>query len=494
MEERPISILVIDVGSSAVRAVVVRADGTTAAPRQLATPPEHPWPGLVELDAAALARAALDAARACLEEAGPVDGVGITNQRGTTVVWDAGTGEPVGPALSWQDLRTAGTCLELQAEGLRLAPNESATKLAWLLDNYDPDRRRDLRFGTLDTWVTWALTEGAAHVTDPSNAAITGLLPTEEVLAGKVRIDWDRSRAERFRVPAGCLPDLVPSSGVVALATALPGDPPIAGLAGDQQCSLMGQGCTRPGEAKATFGTGAFLDMVVGDKPPAFGASGKSGPNGCLPIIAWEREGALTWGVEGVMLSAGAAVRWLVDVGLLSQVDESAEVAGSCDDTGDVFFVPALLGLGTPQWDYGARSLFIGMSPGTSRPQLVRAVLHGVAQRGADLLEAAEADTGRAVDRLRADGGMTANPVFVQELANACGRPVEVSAELEATSLGAGFLAGLGVGLWSSEEEVAALAKPRSVIEPTGDGQRDRWGQARARSEGWIPDFSALKF
>ncbi|HXW81574.1 MAG TPA: FGGY family carbohydrate kinase, partial [Acidimicrobiales bacterium] len=298
------SILVIDVGSSAVRASVVRPDGSVEASRQLGISPGHPFPGLVEIDGAALAKAALEVARSCLEEAGQVEGVGVTNQRGTTIVWDAATSEPVGPALGWQDLRTVGTCLELQAEGLRLAPNESATKLAWLLDTYDPERGRDLRFGTVDSWVTWQLSQGRAHVTDPSNAAVSGLLPTEDVLAGRSGLVWDPARLERLRIPANCLPDLVPSSASVAQASALPGAPPICALVGDQQASLVGQGCVGPGDAKATFGTGAFLDVNVGDAPPPFGAFGKSGQRGCFPIIAWQRDNTLTWGVEAVMLSA----------------------------------------------------------------------------------------------------------------------------------------------------------------------------------------------
>jgi glycerol kinase len=490
-----ISILVIDIGSSAVRTSVVRPDGAVEARRQLGLRPDRPMPGLVEQDGAALGSAMMEAARSTLDEVGQVTGVGVTNQRGTTIVWDAGTGEPIGPALSWQDLRTAGMCLELQAEGLRLAPNESATKLAWLLDTYDPDRSRDLRFGTLDTWVTWLLTDGRAHITDPSNAAVTGLLPTEAVLAGRSGLVWDQERLDRFRIPGKCMPTLVASSGALAQASALAGAPPIYSMLGDQQASLMGQGCVHPGDAKATFGTGAFLDVNIGGSPPPFGAAGKSGERGCFPIIAWERDGTVTWGVEAVMLSAGTALSWLVDdVGILSSPAESAEVAGRCTDTGDVFFVPALIGLGTPNWDFGARTLLIGMTTGTGRPQLVRAVLQGIAQRGADLLEAAEFDAGQTVARLRVDGGMAANPVFVQELADACQRPVEIAQEVEATSLGAGLMAGLAAGLWSTYEDVAALATPRSVVEPAGDDRRLRWKEAVTRSERWIPELSALKF
>ena len=473
----------------------MRPDGSITARRQQPFTPSRPFPGLVEVDAAALAKEIIDVACCCLAEAGPVEGVGVTNQRGTTVLWDASTGEPVGPALSWQDLRTAGTCLELQGEGLRLSPSESATKLAWLLDTYDPGRHRDLRFGTLDTWATWVLSEGQAHVTDPGNAGVSGLLPTEELLAGRGDLAWDPARLERFRVPENAMPKIVASSEPVGVASALPGRPPISGIAGDQQASLIGQGCVHPGEAKATFGTGAFLDVNVGGSPPPFGASGKSGEHGCLPIIAWGRGGHLTWGVEALMLTAGSALAWLVDdLALMSDPAESAQVAAGCDDTGEVWFVPALIGLGTPKWDLGARSLLIGMSPGTGRPEVVRAVLRGVAHRGADLLEAAEADSATSVARLRADGGMTANEVFVQELADACQRPVEISAELEATSLGAAFLAGLSVGTWSNEDEVAGLAVPRLVVEPSGADRRERWKEAVARSQRWLPELSELRF
>jgi glycerol kinase len=478
-----------------VRTEVVRPDGTIEGRRQVPLDVSHPMPGLVELDAAGAARAALAAARATLAEAGPVRGVGVTNQRGTTVLWDATTGEPLGPALSWQDLRTVGTCLELQAEGLRLAPNESATKLSWLLDTYDPGRSRDLRFGTLDSWVIWHLSEGLAHVTDMGNAAVSGLLPTEAVLAGEAELAWDPTRLERLGIPRACLPTIVASSGALGQAAALPGEPLICGIAGDQQASLIGQGCVTPGDAKATFGTGAFLDVNIGPKPPAFGKPGKRGEHGCLPIIAWSRDGELTWGVEALVISAGAAVSWLVDdLKILSNPAESAEVAAACDDTGDVYYVPALMGLGSPQWDFGARSLFIGMSAGTGRPEMVRAVLRGIAQRGADLVEAAEADTGYAVLRLRVDGGMSANPVFTQELADACQRPVEISSELDATSLGAAFLAGLGAGTWASDAEVASLVKPRAVVDPGPTDRRQRWKDALSRSQRWIPELSALEF
>jgi glycerol kinase len=494
-KEDGISILVIDVGSSSVRALVVRPDGSVAARHREGAPPSVPLPGLVEVDARAIATAVLEVAGACLRTVGGVDAIAIANQRGTTVVWDAASGDPIGPALSWQDLRTVGTCLELQGEGLRLAPNEAATKAAWLLDTYDAERSGDIRLGTLDTWVAWVLSEGGLHITDPSNAAVTGLLPTEDVLAGRAGLGWDAARLERLRIPASAVARIVSTGGELGAASALAGAPPIYALIGDQQASLVGQGCIKPGDAKATFGTGAFLDVNIGATPPAFGAHGKRGEQGCLPVIAWQMGAELVWGAEALMLSAGTALQWLVDdLQILSAPAQSAEVASLCDDTGDVVFVPALMGIGTPDWDFGARPLLIGMTAGVGRPQVVRAVLRGIAQRGADLLEAAEKDSGHTLAQLRLDGGMSQNPVFVQELADACGVPVAISSEVEATALGAAFVAGSCAGTWSSLQEAAALATPRAVVVPGPDNHRSRWKDAVNRSLRWYPELSELDF
>jgi glycerol kinase len=240
-----------------------------------------------------------------------------------------------------------------------------------------------------------------------------------------------------------------------------------------------------------------MLDQCVGRQRPAQAARG---PAGTIPIIAWRRGGKITWGVEAIMLSAGTCVEWLRDdLAIIESADHSAEVAGACTDTGDVWFVPALLGLGTPVWDFGARGTFVGLTRGSGRPELVRAVLEGVAHRGADLLEAAESDSGLAVDSLRVDGGMSANPVFIRALADACGRPIEVAPVLEATTLGAAYLAGMAVGTWADEDDVAAAWVPREVVEPSGDddqraGRRARWLDARGRSEATIPELSALDF
>lgn len=488
------SILVVDVGTSGMRGAIVRPDGAVVHAHHLPLLPDTPFPGLVEFDALSMADAVLATASLCLAEGGPVDAVGIADQRASTIVWDRATGRPVAPGLGWQDLRTVGTCLELQAKGIRVAPNASATKLAAILDMADPDRARsskgELAFGTVDTWVAWTLSGGELHVTDASNAGVTGLVRSDGS-------GWDTTVLDELRIDQSLLPAIVDSSGPIGAASALDGSPLIAGMAGDQQASLIGQGCTRPGQAKATFGTGGMLDQCVGADRPIAATRGAAGT---FPIIAWRRGGRVTWGVEAIMLSAGTCVEWLRDdLGIIDTTASSAAVAEECADTGDVWFVPALLGLGTPVWDFGARGAFTGLTRGSGRPELVRAVLEGVAHRGADLLEAAVSDTGLPISSLRIDGGMSANPVFTQALANACGTPVEISPVIEATTLGAAYLAGMAVGTWSDEQEVAAAWRPSRVVEPAWSDEertakRERWLRARGTAEGTIPELSTLDF
>jgi glycerol kinase len=486
----PDAILVVDIGTSSVRAAIVDAGAQVSHETARPLLPDSPAPGLVEFDARVLADVALDAARATLAtHAAPVAAVGVTNQRGSTVVWDRATGEPVGPALGWQDLRTIGTCLEQRAHGFRFAPNTSATKIACLLDTHDPDRTRDLCFGTVDSWLAWTLSEGALHVTDASNAGITSLLDDSHR-------GWSGPATDALRIPRAMLPRIVDTSGVLGTATALPGAPPIAALVGDQQASLLGQGCVRPGPAKITFGTGGMLDLVLGPEPPPFATRG---PGGTFPVIGWRIAGVDTWGIEAIMLSAGTNVEWLRDdLGILATSEESHDVAQQCTSTDGVAYVPALLGLGTPWWDYGARGALFGLTRGSGRPQIVRAVLEGIAHRGADLVEAAETDSGATIAQLRVDGGMSRNPTFVQALADASGKPVEVSPVCEATTLGAGFLAGIAVGLWPDLEALADTWHPAARYEPRSDGaratDRDRWRDAVARASRWIPDLSAVDF
>ncbi len=345
-------------------------------------------------------------------------------------------------------------------------------------------------FGTVDTWIAWTLSGGRLHVIDVSNAGVTGMLLADGS-------GWSPKVLDALRIPEAMLPEVVDSSGELGEAQVLEGAPVIAGLAGDQQASLIGQGCTRPGQAKATFGTGGMLDQCLGADPPAGSPRGQAGT---IPIIAWRRMSTTTWGLEAIMLSAGTCVEWLRDdLGVIDSAEHSAELAARCDDTGDVWFVPALLGLGTPVWDFGARGTLLGLTRGSGRPELVRAVLEGVAHRGADLLSSAESDSGMPVASLRIDGGMSQNPVFTRALAEACARPIEIAPVLEATTLGAAFLAGMAVGVWSDEDDVAATWAPRVVIEPTAEASaheaaRARWLEARARAERTVPELSALDF
>jgi glycerol kinase len=480
------SILVIDVGTSGLRAALVAANGTIGRTSYRRFPPDIPFAGLLEIDGTGMATAVIEVAKAVLNESGPVAAVGIANQRASTLVWDRSTGEPIAPGLGWQDLRTIGECLMAKAEhGIALAPNQSATKVAWLLAQHDADRSRDLCFGTIDSWIVWQLTGGALHVTDRSNAAVTGLLRSDGT-------DWDDRVLAALNIPRSMLPTLVDSTGVFGNATALPGSPPIAGIAGDQQASLIGQGCVVPGMAKITFGTGGMLDVCSG--PDSGGRTGRS-TRGTFPIVAWSAGGQITWGTEAIMLSAGTNVDWLVeDLGILSNAAESNEVAQQCASSEGVVYVPAQMGLGTPHWDYGARGTLLGLTRGSGRPHIVRAVLEGIAHRGADLVEAAEADAGLSIPTLRVDGGMSANPTFIQALANTTGKAIEVSPVLEATTLGAGFLAGVAVGIWASLAEAAGTWRPAAVIEPSEPLDRARWCEAIQRSERWIPELSALDF
>jgi len=495
------SVLVVDVGTSGVRAAIVRPDATIEHEHHVPLLPDSPGPGLVEFDAARMADAVLTVAEAALAAGGPVAAVGIANQRASSIVWERASGRPVAPGIGWQDLRTVGTCLVLQGEGIRLAPNASATKVMAILDEVDPERSRaergELCFGTVDSWVAWTLSGGAApgadalHITDATNAAVTALVDP-------VTIGWDEPLLQRLNIPPSMMPTVVDSSGEIGAAVALPGAPPICGVAGDQQASLVGQGCTLAGLAKATFGTGGMLDQCTGPGPGPGGAV--RGGAGTFPIVAFRVGGQATWGTEAVMLSAGTCVEWLRDdLGLLATAHESETVALQCASSGDVWFVPALLGLGTPVWDFGARGTLVGLTRGSGRPEIVRAVLEGVAHRGADLVDASEIDSGYAIESLRIDGGMSDNTVFVEALADAIGRPVEISPVQEATTLGAGLLAGLAIGAYESTDELAGTFTPRRTVEPRSDdagrsAARERWLEARAKAEATIPELSGISF
>jgi glycerol kinase len=477
-----VKVLVLDIGTSSVRATVVYDDLYTAGEHAREVLPSNPADGQVEFDAAELARVTLDLARAALDDAGPVDGVAITNQRASTVLWDAHDLRPLGPALGWQDLRTVAECFAARAHGLRLAPNLSATKWQWQLNHADTAGRA-VRLGTVDTWIAAVLSAGASHTTDVTNAGVTGL-------AQPTFTDWDVAAAAALGLPIDGLAVIGDSAGDHGTASALTGTPPIVCILGDQQASLVGQGCVRPGTAKITFGTGGMLDMVRPGPVPAARST-----HGTFPIAAWRVRGETTWGLESAMLAAGTNVQWLRDgLRLIDSAAHSHDVASRCDDTGGVMYVPALMGLGAPYWDYGARSALFGMTRGTTRPHVVRAVLEGVAHRGADLVEAAEADARLSIATLRIDGGMSENPTFVQALADACGRPIEVAPVREATTRGAALLAFVALGVFGDVEAIADTWVASRRYEPQRALDRDRWKSAVTRAGGWIPALSGVEF
>lgn len=478
--------LAIDVGTTSVRTALVDESGTVSHAHRQNLTIATPQPGEVELDANEIGRVVLELARRTLDEGGGCDVVGVTNQRATTILFDAETGAPIGPALGWQDLRTVIDCLILQGQGLHLAPNQSATKLRWLIERADRPQA-GLRMATVETWVTYLLTEGRSFVTDHSNAAVTGLVATDPSR-------WDPQVLEVLELDVAVLATIVDTMGDHGSATALPGAPPITALIGDQPASLFGQSCVHAG-AKITFGTGAMLDMVRGREGPGAMTRFESG---CFPVVVASRGGQVTWGVEGIVLSAGACIEWLrEDLGLIGDASECDALAESVSGDG-VRFVPALSGLGTPWWDFGARGGFFGLTRGTTSAHLVRAVLVGIAERGADLIDAARVETGQDLDEVRVDGGMTASRFLLQCLADASGARVAVSSEREATARGAGLMALVSAGHLSIDD-VERLWRPAEVFTPrTSDAERasrrDEWRRTVAGVERTIPDLSAISF
>jgi glycerol kinase len=491
-----VSVLAIDVGTTSVRVGVVRPDGTVAARRSEALVLDRPSPGLAEFDADALRRTVVRLSVDCIDEAGRVDAVGIAVQRASVVAWDPVSRTPLHAAISWQDLRTIGDCLTIAAtHGIRLAANQTATKAGWLLRHLAGTGRdtSNVRIGTLDTWLIDALSNGAAFVTEPSNAAVTGLVDPESI----VQFAWSPTRCTATGVPIEALAPMHASPGPLAVATALPGAPPIVAALGDQQASLIGQGALDTAVAKLTLGTSAIADAYIGTDTPALL---DRATHGSYPVVAHSVGGVLHWAREAVILTAGTCIDWLVDdLALLANPAESESVAASVTDTDGAWFVPAMLGLGTPHWDYGARGTLLGLTRGTTRAHVVRAVLRGIAHRSADLLDAMHRDGAGNPSRLRIDGAMSRNAVLVDELANATGCTIDVCDEREATLRGAGFAAGVAVGAWPTLAYTAHFATVRESREPTiSDArraeERSQWHEAVSRAQGWIPELSALDF
>ena len=483
----PDVVLSIDQGTTGTTALLLDRSVGVLASHNVEFKNHYPQPGHVEHDVNDIFESVRRAVEGALAQAGEVTlkAVGITNQRETCLFWDRETGEPIHRALVWQDRRTAPMCQALREAGkeelvrartgLLLDPYFSGTKAAWLLDNVPGARARaeagQLMFGTIDTWLAWRLC--GAHATDPSNASRT-------LLFNLRTMSWDPELLELLGVPAATLPRVCDNAEVLGTTRGvgfLPDGVPVSGMAGDQQAALFGQACFQPGMAKCTYGTGAFVLMNTGSWPV-------SSQRGLLTTVGWRLDGAVTYALEGSAFVAGAAVQWLRDgLGIIQSAAEIEALAATVPDSGGVVFVPALTGLGAPHWRPDARGLFTGLTRGTTRAHIARAVLEGVALQICDILGAMSADAGQPLAEVRVDGGAARNDLLMQFQADVLGVRCVRPTVLETTALGSAFLAGLGVGFWSSPAAItAAWAEDRafapSMKGPQVEAHRAAWAAA----------------
>ncbi len=491
-------VLALDQGTTSSRAMVFDRGGRAVASEQKEFRQIFPQAGWVEHDAGEIWSTQLSCAQSALRKAGiaarDVAGIGITNQRETTLLWDRSTGMPIANAIVWQDRRTADRCAALRVDGvestvtartgLLLDPYFSATKVEWLLDHIPGARRRaergELAFGTIDSWLIWNLSGGAAHVTDVSNASRT-------MLANLATLDWDEELLATFNVPRAVLPRITSSSEVVGMtAPALFGEAiAIAGNAGDQQAATFGQACFDRGMAKNTYGTGAFMLMNVGEAP-------QPSANRLLATAGWRLgEDRAAYMLEGSVFVAGAVVQWLRDgLGLIDRSEHVEALARQVTDSGGVLLVPAFVGLGAPHWDPDARGLLIGITRGTERGHVARAALESIAFQSADVLAAMQRDAHSPLTELRVDGGAARNDLLMQFQADVMGVPVVRPEVTETTALGAAYLAGIATGVWTSTSELASLWRAERRFEPRMQAdQREalmsQWHRAVDRARQW---------
>ena len=489
-------ILALDQGTTSSRAILYDRDGAVRASAQREFAQVFPRPGWVEHDPLEIWSSQVAVAAEALSRGGVAPGdiaaVGIANQRETTLVWDRATGAPVCNAIVWQDRRTAGFCERLKADGLEPLFRErtgllldayfSGTKIRWILDNVPGARARaeagELCFGTVDTWLAWNLTGGRLHVTDPGNASRTLLY---DITAG----GWGDELLRAMGVPREMMPEVRPSSGYFGdTSSGVLAGIPIAGVAGDQQAALFGQLCHGRGMVKNTYGTGCFMLLNTG-------ADLAASRHGLLTTVAWAREGAATYALEGSVFIAGAAVQWLRDgLGIIRSSGDVEALAASVPDNGGVCLVPAFAGLGAPHWDSGARGLMVGITRGTTAGHIARAALEGIAHQVADVLQAMHEDAAQPVTELRVDGGASSNDLLMQFQADILGIPVVRPRNLETTAQGAAYLAGLGIGFWKDSAELNAMWQvgrrfEPAMPEPAVLRHRDAWRRALERSLDW---------
>ncbi|WP_188055079.1 FGGY family carbohydrate kinase [Sphingosinithalassobacter sp. CS137] len=480
-------LLVIDEGTTSTRAMLFAPDGSCRGSHSAALTQQYPGPGLVEHDANEIWRHSLECAQAMVEAAGGatrIAAIGIANQRETVVFWDRATGEPLAPAIVWQDRRTAAMCRALKERGeegavqartgLLLDPYFSGTKIGWALEHWPQlaEAGDRLAIGTVESWLVWKLT-GGLHITDATNASRT-------LLMGLGSGSWDDGLIDLFGAPRGSLPEIVDSAGRFGVTRLFGGEIPICGMAGDQQAASIGQCCFARGEAKGTFGTGAFILANAGTTPPA-------SKNRLLATVLWQLGGRRVYALEGAVFVAGSLVQWLRDsLGLIENAEETEALAGSVDDNGGTYLVPALSGLGAPWWEPEARAAISGLSFATSRAHIVRAALEAQALQTQDLKTAFAAD-GADWERLRIDGGMVTNDWIAQDMADVLDIPVERPRFAETTALGAAMLAGLGSGMFADLADARAMRGSVEHFEPrlTSDDRE-------ARLAGWRRAVAAI--
>ncbi len=492
-------VLAIDQGTTGSTAVLLDGEGGVTGSAYEEFPQLYPRPGWVEHDPERIWESVVAVAEAALRQArvrpGELAGIGITNQRETTVAWERATGRPVHNAIVWQDRRTADTCRRLAAQGaermfrdktgLLLDAYFSGTKIAWLLDNVDGLRPRaragEIAVGTIDSWLVYKLTGGREHLTDATNASRT-------LLMDLTRVEWDDELCGLLSVPPEVLPGIRPSASVYGEtdpSAFLDAAVPIAGILGDQQSALFAQGCVEPGQAKNTYGTGSFVLQHTGTRPHA-------GQDRLVATVACDHgDEPVEYALEGSVFVTGAAVQWLRDeLGIIRDAAETEQLAAGLDGNDDVWFVPALTGLGAPEWDPAARGTIVGLTRGTTRAHLARAALESIAYQTRDVVDVMEAESGWRLDELRVDGGASVNSWLMQFQADILGVPVDVPEMTETTSLGSAYLAGLVTGVFPDRRELARGRRTARRYEPRMSGdQRDtlheRWRQALSRATGW---------